>query len=513
MANTCIYCQRPFHSRRGLSIHQTTCSKRKKIRLQAPRDVHDDQATLQASSAAIPVTTYYGIPGYCAKPNSQTLMDDPTGSGDIHLPLTELTITSTPGPLVLTSAPESSRSEAHELLPTPEPGIILNSNPSVDDQPRSLVDHLPSQPTDLRRSQRARRSTWKILEQASQQPPQKRRRVEPSETAGELASRVVDEPVIGSHSNLDLDSDSDASQAGFVETEEDSMGLFRRYTMLPSKDPDSYLTIHHVADAPTFVRDGVSPYNPLAGFGPHAADNSSPDGLAKTPYYTPFLNATVFRLMNWFYQSSKKTLADLENLVHNVILHPDFRSADLENFSATRESRRLEKSVNTSDSDLSYLNNDDWKEAVIKVPLPLSRTRYASEDDAHMLEVNFVHRSLGEVIKSGIQDFASSHFHWRGFKQFWRPSEGEPEQRVYGEVYTSDIFLEMESKLPDIEGCTLEKAVVPLLVYSDSTHLANFGTASLWPIYIWFGNISKYIRIKASSFAAHHLAYLPLVCI
>jgi hypothetical protein len=226
MANTCIYCQRPFHSRRGLSIHQTTCSKRKKIRLQAPRDVHDDQATLQASSAAIPVTTYYGIPGYCAKPNSQTLMDNPTGSGDIHLPLTELTITSTPGPLVLTSAPESSRSEAHELLPTPEPGIISNSNPSVDDQPRSLVDHLPSQPTDLRRSQQARRSTWKILEQASQQPPQKRRRVEPSETAGELASRVVDEPVIGSHSNLDLDSDSDASQAGFVETKEDSMGLF-----------------------------------------------------------------------------------------------------------------------------------------------------------------------------------------------------------------------------------------------------------------------------------------------
>ena len=149
---------------------------------------------------------------------------------------------------------------------------------------------------------------------------------------------------------------------------------------------------------------------------------------------------------------------------------------------------------------------------MIKVPLPLSRTRYASEDDAHMLEVKFVHRSLGEVVKSGVQDFASSHnFHWRGFKQFWRSSEGEPEQRVYGEVYTSDTFLEMESKLPDIEGCTLEKAIVPLLVYSDSTHLANFGTASLWPIYIWFGNISKYVRIKASSFAAHHLAYLPSV--
>jgi hypothetical protein len=161
--------------------------------------------------------------------------------------------------------------------------------------------------------------------------------------------------MIGSHSNLDSDSDPDASQASFVETEEDSMGLFRRYTVLPSRDPDQHLTIHHVADAPTFVKDVESPYNLLAGFGPHTADNSSPDALAKTPYYTPFLNTTVFRLMNWFYQSSKKTLADLENLVHNVILHPDFRSSDLENFSATRESRRLEKSITTSDSDLSYL--------------------------------------------------------------------------------------------------------------------------------------------------------------
>jgi hypothetical protein len=103
------------------------------------------------------------------------------------------------------------------------------------------------------------------------------------------------------------------------------------------------------------------------------------------------------------------------------------------------------------------------------------------------------------------------NFHWHGFKQFWKPSEGKPEQRVYGKVYTSDAFLEMEGKLPHIEGCTLEKAIIPLIVYSNLTHLASFRTASLWPIYIWFGNISKYIRLKTSSFSAHHLAYLPSV--
>jgi Plavaka transposase len=167
-----------------------------------------------------------------------------------------------------------------------------------------------------------------------------------------------------------------------------------------------------------------------------------------------------------------------------------------------------------SDSELPYLKNDNWKEGVIKIPLPLAWTQYASEDDAHLLEVKFVYQSLGEVVKSGIQDFASLHnFHWHGFKQFWQPSEGEPEQQVYGKVYTTDTFLEMEHKLPDIARCMLEKAIVPLLGYSDLTHLANFGTALLWPIYIWFGNISKYIRIKALLFVAYHLAYLPSVSI
>jgi hypothetical protein len=56
-----------------------------------------------------------------------------------------------------------------------------------------------------------------------------------------------------------------------------------------------------------------------------------------------------------------------------------------------------------------------------------------------------------------------------------------------------------------------EVAIAPILVWSDSTHLANFGTASLWPIYIFFGNLSKYTRGKPTAFAAHHLAYIPSV--
>jgi len=53
--------------------------------------------------------------------------------------------------------------------------------------------------------------------------------------------------------------------------------------------------------------------------------------------------------------------------------------------------------------------------------------------------------------------------------------------------------------------------MIGMMIWSDSTHLTSFGTASLWPVYLYFGNQSKYTRAKPSEFAAHHLAYIPKV--
>ncbi len=48
--------------------------------------------------------------------------------------------------------------------------------------------------------------------------------------------------------------------------------------------------------------------------------------IQKDGFFVPFLNATVFRLMNWFYSgSSFKSIAELQSLVDDVILAPDFK--------------------------------------------------------------------------------------------------------------------------------------------------------------------------------------------
>ncbi len=63
----------------------------------------------------------------------------------------------------------------------------------------------------------------------------------------------------------------------------------------------------------------------------------------------------------------------------------------------------------------------------------------------------------------------------------------------------------------DGDAPDVEYAILPLLLWSDETCLSQFGSAKLWPIYLYFGNLSKYVRGRPTEFAAHHVAYIPNV--
>ncbi|KAG6808360.1 hypothetical protein H0H92_004378, partial [Tricholoma furcatifolium] len=465
----CTFCTRTFSESRALSVHQSKCPKRGKVRL-APVPQPATQPFASSSQSSSRIKKLIPIVNLHSTPTSQFLPN-----ADRESPLENREF-----------SPENQELPLNDTFGTYEPL-----------RPQPLIDYLPSEPNGLRRSRRPHKPTEKIL--AAQEPdlrPSKRRRIDKNPV--DLLASTSLKPEI-------------------FDTDIDAMGLFRRYTTLPSTDPDQTLTIYHVSDAPTFIKHQESnERSPLSVFGPHAA--ATPPISSSTTFFAPFLNATVFRLMNWFYQSTTKTLSDLDSLVHDVILQPDFSTHDLEGFSASRESKRLENDTASQSTytdnplpDLPYSTTDNWKTTIVEVPLPLVRVRHCNEQAAPKLRVPVIHRDILEVVESLLKDYSFRNYHLRGFKQFWRPSPDEPKQRVYSEVYNTDIFLGMEEQLPTIEGCNLEKVVLPLLVYSDSTHLANFGTASLWPIYIWTGCLSKYTRVKPSSFSTHHLAYLPSI--
>jgi hypothetical protein len=120
---------------------------------------------------------------------------------------------------------------------------------------------------------------------------------------------------------------------------------------------------------------------------------------------------------------------------------------------------------------------------------------------------------LLQTIVSAFKDTAFETFNLKGFMQFWKPSPNEPVKEIFGEAYASLAFREMEEEIQSLKPPdeTIESVVVPIMAYSDSTHLATFSTTSLWPIYFFIRLTSKYIWTKPMSNSAHHLAYIPSV--
>ncbi|OSD02554.1 hypothetical protein PYCCODRAFT_1367089, partial [Trametes coccinea BRFM310] len=166
--------------------------------------------------------------------------------------------------------------------------------------------------------------------------------------------------------------------------------------------------------------------------------------------------------------------------------------------------------------------DDGWLSATLEVPLPKTRRQFASEEIAPHYEVGgMYYRRLTDLIRAAAEDSRfADQYHWVPHMYFWQPtpdaspSAGEENIRIFTDVYNSDAALhEFEAirnqprnpqDAPDVEY-----VMAPLLFWSDATHLTSFGSASLWPIYMYFGALSKYTRGMPTEFAAHHVAYIP----
>ena len=296
-------------------------------------------------------------------------------------------------------------------------------------------------------------------------------------------------------------------EPSIITTKPNEFGLYRVYTSYPSSSPDDTRDLVDCCDAPGLAMVPKAP-KWWAGFG-------RVPNLAHKTIFAPFLNATVFRLMNWFYSgTSTKSVTQLQSLVNDVLLAPDFKLSDLKNFNARCELRRLDEKV-ALDGELVHPENENgWREATVKIKLPAEKV-CQREADAPVLEIPGVyHRGLIEVITTALQDDSAKCFHYTPFSLFWKPTPDSPPERIYSEIYNSDAFIEEDKKIkiiPPEPGPQHEHAIAAIMIWSDATQLAQFGSASLCPMYAFFGNQSKYDRGKPSQFAAHHVAYLPSV--
>jgi hypothetical protein len=239
---------------------------------------------------------------------------------------------------------------------------------------------------------------------------------------------------------------------------------------------------------------------------------------SENPYYYPFSNPTAAAMMVTHHlgtpiQSAEKTTAIAHTL---ACLGSDLSILDLGNFDTAVENRKLDAHL-ASMSDSMFHREDGWLESSVRIRLPLDKTKMSESDAAELKVEGLFHRDIIDVISLVYQSDVVRSFNHIPFKQFWRLSEDAPAERLYGEVFSSQVMLDTDDEISklclgnDSDQSDLEAATVPLLLYSDSTHLANFGAASCWPVYLFFGGQSKYVCEKPSSHACHHIAYMPKV--
>ena len=202
-----------------------------------------------------------------------------------------------------------------------------------------------------------------------------------------------------------------------------------------------------------------------------------------------------------------KTEAEINRLTKEIRDAGGFPDSDLEGFDVRRENKCLDAAQK------SRPFMDGFQETSLKINVP------SGDPDKHPQEFTvpgFHFRSITSVIKAAFESPLADHFHLSPYKLFRKSPIKNEDERFYSELYDSDAFIEAHDDIqrhgllpPDDLGCLREKVIAALMFWSDSTHLTDFGTAKIWPIYLLFGNLSKYIRMRPTSGACHHLAYIP----
>jgi Plavaka transposase len=287
-------------------------------------------------------------------------------------------------------------------------------------------------------------------------------------------------------------------------TAANSFGIWRDYPRRPTADPDAFLSLKDLSNAHGC---SMNP-NPL----PNLSNQSAPPVDSDRPFHWPFSNPTIWRVMSWLNNGkTAKSEAEVTDFIHNAVLSRDFNKDDLKGFNAHRENQRLDKTLSKASLQAHF------SESSVDILVPSGNTAIPPKI---FTIPGLLHRKLTSVICDAFQDPLAHLLHYSPFKLFHRNPVTKEEERLYGELYTSDAFhdehenLQRHGKLPlDDLDCKREKVIAALMVSSDATHLTDFGNAKAWPIYLMLGNLSKYLRSLPNSGAIHHLAYIPSVSV
>lgn len=301
-----------------------------------------------------------------------------------------------------------------------------------------------------------------------------------------------------------------------VVTQTNSFGLFRLYDegSTPINDPEDQSGC------------AMDPLGSRTKSGPVIALQSD-----SADTFHPYPNENSWRIGDWYWNhGAQKSKKGFENLL-KIIGAADFRSEDLRHtnwYAIDRELGCLD--VGSSDSheaSSSHGSNsqdwlpegDGWMRRSITISVPFSRHSVHPGPRDYTIS-NFYRRSLLSIIRDKLSDpLRCRAFRFEPYLLRWKPSPvcGGDGVGVYGELFYSEAFLAAHRQLQDLpldsSSCALPRRIVALMFWSDATQLTSFGNAKLWPLYLYFGNESKYQRGTPTANVCSHVAYFQTVCV
>lgn len=277
-------------------------------------------------------------------------------------------------------------------------------------------------------------------------------------------------------------------------------GLSRQYTTEepPSHDPEEILTLNDLCSFPpaaNLVRPSTFP--------------SSSSATQTNNPYAPYPNLSSFRLGEWYWNDGvQKSRESFRNLTQ-IVGDPGYRPDDV----AGTNWAHIDACLGSDSHGEEEWEDEGWHSTPITISIPFHQ-RTDDPGPRDFLAGNLHHRSLVSVIREKLANTDDDReFHYEPYELNWKPGVWD-EVRVQGELYTSPAFLEAHEAMQSMPGeprCDLPRVIVALMFWSDATHLTSFGNAKLWPLYLFFGNESKYRRCTPSYHLCNHVAYFEAV--
>lgn len=275
-------------------------------------------------------------------------------------------------------------------------------------------------------------------------------------------------------------------------------GLSRKYlaATLPIHDPEELVTLEDL-----FNHSGPT------------------EEFMGSDLYHPYPNRNSFLLGDWYWnggvQKSQQSFAELLKIIGD----PTFNPSDVQHTKWSSINAAL--GCSEKDSAGEWLDvTSGWMKTPIQISVPFHR-RTKKPGAQPYVGGDLYHRSIMDTVRERIMDpHLAQHFHLQPYELLWSMGhigdQSNPEVRVYGELYTSPAFIDAHRELheaPGEPGCDLPRVVVALMFWSDATHLTSFGNAKIWPLYMFFGNESKYRRCQPSNNLCCHIAYFQDVSV